>query len=340
MEEKNKKEKDKDDGLTLRSVNVNFWTDPYVMDKLDPLEKLLFLYCFTNKATKLCGVYEISMKTVGVETGLDADMVKKILSRFEGDKKVFLKDNTLIVANYKKHQKYNPSMLINVKRTFMRLSEDIRKYIIELNVKSINELISKCGLTVNEFLSGNSECSDFNNGEEYKEPGPDHEFISNIFVDSLTHPNMLFSDSVYARDKDLFKKHFYTDIKYFVYDADHYYETISNWSTNKGKKSKNWIASAHTVAMKDEKEYHAVYRKLSDSEYGIIIDKYGKDNILLFLKNRSRYYTTPDSKVINVSDFVDSMNSKLPEYLKASSSKIYLSRYVKRYFDKYHITYE
>lgn len=72
-----------------RMINTRFWEDGYTAN-LDPIEKLLFLYFLTNTSTNICGFYEIPLKKIASDTGLDKDMVLKIIKRFTDDKKNIL----------------------------------------------------------------------------------------------------------------------------------------------------------------------------------------------------------------------------------------------------------
>lgn len=92
-----------------RIVNTRFWIDDYISN-LDPVEKLLFLYFLTNPYTDICGVYEIPLKHVALETGLDKEMVIKILNRFKKDKKIFYKNGWVAIRNFAKHQQDNPKI--------------------------------------------------------------------------------------------------------------------------------------------------------------------------------------------------------------------------------------
>lgn len=91
----------------FRYVNTRFWDDNYTSN-LDPIEKLLFLYCLTNTSTNICGVYEIPIKKIAMDTGVDKDMVLKILDRFTKDGKVFYINGWLAIKNFIKHQTINP----------------------------------------------------------------------------------------------------------------------------------------------------------------------------------------------------------------------------------------
>jgi len=86
-----------------RYINTKFWVDSYISN-LDPIEKLLFLYCITNQYTEISGVYEIPLKTIATDTGIDKEMVTKVLARFEKDKKLKYSAGWIAIKNFIKHQ--------------------------------------------------------------------------------------------------------------------------------------------------------------------------------------------------------------------------------------------
>lgn len=88
-----------------RMVSTSFWSDHYVSD-LDPTEKLLFLYLLTNERSTLAGVYELPIKMMAVETGIDVFMVEKILSRFEDEGKVKYQTGWVAIKNFLKHHEH------------------------------------------------------------------------------------------------------------------------------------------------------------------------------------------------------------------------------------------
>ena len=92
-----------------RYVSTKFWQDNYIIDK-DPIEKLLFLYLLTNPLTNILGIYEISIKIIAFDTGIDSEMVLKILERFEKDNKVKYFKGYIALKNFTKHQKDNPKI--------------------------------------------------------------------------------------------------------------------------------------------------------------------------------------------------------------------------------------
>ncbi len=105
---------------TKKYVSSHFWDDNYIVE-LDPTEKLLFLYLLTNPLVKISGVYEISLKRITFDTGIEQDMVKKILKRFENAGKVFYDKGYVIIPNYPKHQSYNPNMIKSVYEDIQQL---------------------------------------------------------------------------------------------------------------------------------------------------------------------------------------------------------------------------
>ena len=92
-----------------RYINTKIWSDNWISN-LDPVEKLLFLYLLTNERTEICGIYELPLKYMALETGIEKEMVEKILKRFYEDKKVIYVDNWVCIVNFIKHQIINPSV--------------------------------------------------------------------------------------------------------------------------------------------------------------------------------------------------------------------------------------
>lgn len=93
----------------LRSVDTHFWQDEYIVE-LDPIEKLLFLYFLTNPAAGMSGCYERPLRIIAFDTGIDKDMLIRIISRFEGDQKIMYREGWVVLFNFNKHNNLNPSM--------------------------------------------------------------------------------------------------------------------------------------------------------------------------------------------------------------------------------------
>jgi hypothetical protein len=84
-----------------------FWVDEYIAE-LDPSEKLLFNYLLTNHFINCYGIYQIPLRNIAFDTGIDKDAVLRILERFNRDNKISYWDGKYIVIhNFYKFQSYN-----------------------------------------------------------------------------------------------------------------------------------------------------------------------------------------------------------------------------------------
>lgn len=112
-----------------RYLNTKFWNDNYVSE-LDPTEKLLFIYLLTNEHTNICGIYELPLKMIAIETGLDKTMLEKILPRLE-DRIGYVR-GFVVVKNFIKHQE-NGSELIQkgILKILKELDEDFLKNLVD-----------------------------------------------------------------------------------------------------------------------------------------------------------------------------------------------------------------
>ena len=108
-----------------RYINTVFWNDNYVVD-LDPSEKLIFIYLITNPHTNISGVYQLPLKTIAVDTGIEKDMCKKILDRFIKDKKIIYSDGWIAIMNFLKHQNYNsPQVQIAIENELKNVPDTV-----------------------------------------------------------------------------------------------------------------------------------------------------------------------------------------------------------------------
>ena len=114
----------------LRSVNTHIWSDTW-FELLEPQAKLLFLYFITNEKTNMLGVYEISIKRVAFETGIEKQDVVRYLKEFEDDSKIKYAHNRVLLLNFLKHQNYNLNMMKSAIRTYLALPKELM--IVEVN---------------------------------------------------------------------------------------------------------------------------------------------------------------------------------------------------------------
>lgn len=107
-----------------RMINTKFWDDTYI-NRLEPIEKLLYLYFLTNPLTSWCGIYEIPIQRIVFDTNITIDIINKALDRFAQDDKIFYVDGYICVKNFIKNQNINKNTEIAVKRELNEIPERI-----------------------------------------------------------------------------------------------------------------------------------------------------------------------------------------------------------------------
>ena len=122
-----------------RYIDTKFWSDNYITE-LDPLERYLFLYFLSNEHTNLCGVYEIPLRIMAFESGLDVDMLKKMLDRFEKDNKAVYRNGWILIKNFIKNQVLNPSVLEGIQRELLEVPIELKDF---LKTDSIQDVPSQ-----------------------------------------------------------------------------------------------------------------------------------------------------------------------------------------------------
>ena len=144
-----------------RYIDTKFWDDNYVMNR-DPVEKLLFLYLLTNTLTNIVGIYEISLRRIAFDTGIDSEMVDKILKRFEADLKVKYEDNLVAIRNFTKHQLNNPKINTGMESLLKEVPEHLIEWVnIDYDRLSHLNTNTNTNLNTNIILIADSKGDDF-----------------------------------------------------------------------------------------------------------------------------------------------------------------------------------
>ena len=115
-----------------RIINTKFWTDNFVLNELNPIDKLVYLYLITNPYTDICGIYELPIKIMAIETGIERENLEKvILPRFEESGKILYRDGWVAVKNFIKHQTLNPKVKIGIESGLLKAPKELRDFIGE-----------------------------------------------------------------------------------------------------------------------------------------------------------------------------------------------------------------
>ena len=151
------------DMSTQRMIKDSFWTDSYIAN-LDPIEKMIFLYLLTNPLCNIAGVYEIQLRRIAFDTGIDKDMLEKVFQRFEKDGKLLRIDDWVLLVNHAKHQSYkNPNVSKGIKRILEELPQKVKAL---KGFESLSHL-TLLNLTLpNETISDKSPIMPFNKNKE------------------------------------------------------------------------------------------------------------------------------------------------------------------------------
>lgn len=105
-----------------RYINTKFWFDDYIIN-LNSLEKYLFLYFLCNNHTEICGIYELSMKIILFETGLEENQFNLIINKIK--EKILYLDGWVCIRNFIKNQQINPSVRKGIERVFLDVPDKI-----------------------------------------------------------------------------------------------------------------------------------------------------------------------------------------------------------------------
>ena len=105
-----------------RMINTKFWSDGWIVN-LNPLDKYLFLYFLTNEHTNICGIYELPIRIIARESGINDEMVKKMLKKM-GDKIAYI-DGWVGIKNFLKHQKSSGNVKIGIENGLNEVPKEI-----------------------------------------------------------------------------------------------------------------------------------------------------------------------------------------------------------------------
>jgi hypothetical protein len=148
-----------------RYIDTKMWSDNYYSN-LDSTEKLLFVYCLTNDKTNICGIYEIPLKYIAFETGIDKDMCEKLLKRFEKDNKIKYENGWLAIKNFIKHQDQgSPQVKKGIENELSKAPINLFNWIKGIDTLSdINSIESNL---IQSNINSNAETSPPSNSKVY-----------------------------------------------------------------------------------------------------------------------------------------------------------------------------
>lgn len=115
-------------------VTTRFWSDSFIVDQLNALDRYLFLYLLTNERANIIGIYELSLRTAAFETGIDKDDLTKMLGRLSPKVEYF--DGWVYIRKFADHQTTSPKVEIGMEREVRDLPADVQEKIQKIGFSS------------------------------------------------------------------------------------------------------------------------------------------------------------------------------------------------------------
>lgn len=141
-------------------ITVDFWSDAWVVEQLDPSERLVYLYLLTHPKRNWAGLFEFSLREASFHIGFEKDVIDKILNRFEKAKKIARSGHYVLLLNFIKHQKINPNIEVHIQKILGEVPESV---MADFGVKVLRKAYSTINVKFgNNDLFDNADNS--NNG--------------------------------------------------------------------------------------------------------------------------------------------------------------------------------
>ena len=107
----------------FRQVHTLIWKDTWFLD-LDPDEKLLFIYLFSNEASTLAGIYELSPRVMAFETGLTLDCISQAMQKFKDAGKIDFENGIVWVKRMRRyHETSSESVQTRIKKDIEKIPD-------------------------------------------------------------------------------------------------------------------------------------------------------------------------------------------------------------------------
>lgn len=87
----------------FRQIHTRIYTDDW-FSTLEPDAKFLFIYLFSNSHVSVSGLYELPVRIMAFETGLEQGRVLDLLGKFSEEGKAYYEDGVVWVPGIPKYQ--------------------------------------------------------------------------------------------------------------------------------------------------------------------------------------------------------------------------------------------
>ena len=93
-------------------INTKIWTDDYFAE-LSLKEKMIWIYLLTNRYTHICGIYQIPIRFIANETGIDKKEVDAAIEKLIKDNKIKYLNGYIALKNFIKNQNLTGQSIID-----------------------------------------------------------------------------------------------------------------------------------------------------------------------------------------------------------------------------------
>lgn len=117
--------------MKYRQIATSFWEDGYTL-KLSTIEKLFFLYLFTNPKVNMVGIYELPDILIYPSLGCSLEELDEMKAKFEADRKFFFYDGWIYINNFVKYNRYSsaPNVIKSFIQDFNKIPQKVLNYFI------------------------------------------------------------------------------------------------------------------------------------------------------------------------------------------------------------------
>ena len=137
--------------MKYRQIETNFWEDNYIIT-LTNLERLFFLYLFTNPKVNMCGIYELPDKIICYTLDLTLSDLGLLKAKLEKDNKFYFYRGWVFIINFSKHNMYSPAkpVVASFVKDYNNIPSYIKQYFLidlylpyEFPIKDADKVIVK-----------------------------------------------------------------------------------------------------------------------------------------------------------------------------------------------------
>lgn len=98
-----------------RTVRIDIWNHPLVLEKMTPEDKYFYLYLLTNPNTTHIGIYKITKKQMAFDLGYSIESVHSLMDRFTDHHKLVRynpKTRELAIKNWGEYNLHKGGKLV------------------------------------------------------------------------------------------------------------------------------------------------------------------------------------------------------------------------------------